>query len=170
MATTTAPLMSITASGKFGSSIVFDKRGRARLYVIPANPQTSNQGDVRQKLATVQAVLKKLSTTARDAIKTAAPTAYMWNSHAVKLCIGPGSAYYDAAQTAWAALDGTAHTAWDTAFASVVVPDVQYKADADVTSGQAAFIVAYGLHSAGITYSQTTPGASNASAWATALL
>jgi len=50
MAKVTGPLMSMTASGKIADSIVFGMRkGQAvvRQFVIPANPQSSGQGDQR---------------------------------------------------------------------------------------------------------------------------
>jgi len=50
MAKVTGPLMSMSASGKIADSIVFAMRkGQAvvRQFIIPANPQTSSQGDQR---------------------------------------------------------------------------------------------------------------------------
>jgi hypothetical protein len=170
MAKTTGALMSMVASGKFASSIVFDKRGRARAYVIPANPQSTGQGDVRQKLAACQAVLKQLIAGAITAVKAVAPVPSQWNSYAVQQCIGTGSGYWTAAANAWTALAGGDHTAWDAAFPTVVVPDISYKAMTDLTAGEAAFHVAYGLYQSGAITAPGTPGAANSAAWATALL
>lgn len=50
MAKVTGPLMSLTASGKFGKALVFSKwksSPYARVLVTPKNPMTSGQGDVR---------------------------------------------------------------------------------------------------------------------------
>jgi len=50
MAKVTGPLMSMSASGKLGNAIVFSIwKGAAyvRQFVIPANPQSSDQGDQR---------------------------------------------------------------------------------------------------------------------------
>jgi hypothetical protein len=50
MAKVTGPLMSMSASGKLGDAIVFSIwKGAAyvRQFVIPANPQSADQGDVR---------------------------------------------------------------------------------------------------------------------------
>jgi hypothetical protein len=162
--------MSVSASGKFASSMTFDKRGYVRAYVIPANPQSAGQGDVRQKLASVQAVLKLLITTAVDAIKAASPTSYRWNSNAVKLAIGPGGATYDASLAVFTALGAPDKAFWDTAFAAVIVPDITYKTDPDVTSGGAAFVVATALFNEGIITSPAVPAAGNYAAWATALV
>lgn len=170
MALTTGPLMSMVASGKFADSIVFDKRGRARAYVIPANPQSTGQGDVRQKLAAVQAVLKMLIAGAITLIKAVAPTPYLWNSFAVQQCIGTGGAYWTAAAAVWTGLASGEKTSWNTAFVSVVVPDIAYKLMTDITPGEAALHVAYGLFQSGAITSPGTPSASNYAAWATALI
>jgi len=50
MAKVTGPLMSMSASGKLGDSIVFSIwKGNAyvRQFVVPSNPQTGDQGDQR---------------------------------------------------------------------------------------------------------------------------
>jgi len=170
MALTTGPLMSMVASGQFGSSIVFDKRGRARVYVIPANPQSEGQGDVRQKLAACQAVLKNLDASAITLIKAVAPTPYLWNSFSVQQCVGSGGSVWTAAAAAWTALAAGEKTSWDTAFAALIVPDIAYKAMTDVTDGEAGFHVAYGLFNAGAITAPGVPGAANFAAWETALL
>ncbi len=170
MAKTVGALMSMEASGKFASAIIFDKRGYARGYSTPANPQTTGQGDVRQMLAAVQAVLKLLITTAINSIKAAAPTGYRWNSHAVKLAIGTGGAAYLASRTAFAALAAGERTSWNTAFVDVVVPDIAYKAATDVTSGEAGFIVARALFLNSIITAPGSPDGTNFAAWATALV
>jgi len=170
MAKLTAPLMSMVASGKFGDAIIFDKRGYARVYTIPANPQSEDQGDVRQKLAAVQAVLKLIITTAKDFIKAAAPTGYRWNSWAVQQCIGTGAAVFDASLVLFNALEAGQKTAWDGSFSDVTVPDIAYKLMADVTSGGAAFCVARGLYLAGAITSPGAPSGTNNAAWATALV
>jgi len=170
MALTTGPLMSMVASGKFADSIVFDKRGRARVWVIPANPKSEGQGDVRQKLAACQAVLKLISASAITLIKAVAPVPYLWNSFSVKSSIGTGGGVWTAAATAWTALTSGNKTSWDTSFTTVIVPDISYKLMTDVTSGEAAFHVAYGLHAAGALPLIAAPIGTNSADWATALL
>lgn len=150
--------------------MTFDKRGYARAYVIPANPQTTQQGNVRQKLAAVQAVLKLLIAGAITAIKAAAPTSYRWNSYAVQLAIGTGGAAFDAYLTVFNALTEGQKTSWNGAFSDVIVPDITYKDNPDVTSGGAAFVVASALFYAGIITAPAVPGSANFAAWATALV
>jgi len=170
MAKTVGALMSMEASGKFGGAITFDRRGYARVYKIPANPQTAGQGDVRQRLAAVQAVAKLLSVTAVTAIKAVSVPSYRWNSFVVKNAIGSGSAQYTAALGVWTALSSGEKTSWNGAFATVAVPDNSYATMAAPTSGEAAFIVATGLFAAGLFQATAVPSASNYAAWATALL
>lgn len=170
MAKTTGALMSMVASGKFASSIVYDKRGRARAYVIPANPQSTGQGDVRQKLATAQAVLKGIQASAITAIKAVAPVPSQWNSYSVQQVVGSGGANWTADDTTWDALAAGDRTAWDTAFAAVIVPDITYKLMADVTSGEAGWHVASALYRAGILTATGAPAAGNSAAWEAALM
>jgi len=162
--------MSMVASGKFASSIVFDKRGRARVYVIPANPQSEGQGDVRQKLAACQAVLKLISAAAILLVKAFATTPYLWNSWSVQQSIGSGGAVWTAGAVVWTAFTAPNKAAWDASFPTVIVPDIAYKLMADVTSGEAAFHVAYGLKAGGAFPLVAAPIGTNSADWATALL
>lgn len=170
MSKVTGPLMSVSATGAFAHSMTFDKRGYVREYVIPHNPKDPDQGDARQKLAAVQAVLKLTIAGARTLIKAKAPTSYRWNSYAVKVCIGPLAAYFDAALVTFTAMTTEQKGTWDTAFADVIVPDIAYKLMSDVTSGGAAFVVATGLYNANIITTPGVPGTANSAAWATALV
>jgi len=170
MATVTGPLMSISATGQFAKSMTFDKRGYVRAYVIPANPQLPDQGNARQRLAAVQAVLKLLIAGAITLIKAVAPTSYRWNSYAVGQIIGTDALAYIAALATFTAMTTEQKGLWTTAFADVLVPDVDYKSDPDVTSGGAAFVVATGLFNCGAITSPGVPGTANYAAWATALI
>jgi hypothetical protein len=53
MAKVRLPLLSETASGKFGDSIVFDKRGIVRRFVSPVQPNTTAQITARAKMGDV---------------------------------------------------------------------------------------------------------------------
>ena len=162
--------MSISATGQFAHSMTFDKRGYVREYIIPPNPKLPDQGDARQILAAVQAVLKLLIDAAITAIKAQAPTPYRWNSYAVKVCIGALQVTWLAGAAAWAILTTEQKGTWDTAFSDVFVHSIGYKGMDEVTSGQAAFQVAFGMFTANIITAPGTPGTTNASAWATALI
>lgn len=68
MAKVVAPLLSFGGTGQIGKSIVFaDWRGvqYARRYVIPANPQTTDQQFNRNSFATLREMWKRLSTDGR---------------------------------------------------------------------------------------------------------
>jgi len=170
MAKTVGALMSMEASGKFGSAITFDRRGYARVYKIPANPKTANQGDVRQRMAAVQAVAKLFGAAAITAIKLVSVPSYRWNSYVVKAAIGSANAQYTAAKGVWTALQANDKTAWNGAFSTVAVPDNAYATMAVPTSGEAAFIVATGLFANGLFVAAAVPAAGNSAAWAAALL
>ncbi len=68
MARLTAPLLSLDARGQIGEAIVFSGwKGikYARQYVIPANPQTTAQQEVRGVFSTLSEIWKRLPVTGR---------------------------------------------------------------------------------------------------------
>jgi hypothetical protein len=113
MAKLTLPLMSMTASGQFGRSIVFDKRGHARKYVIPANPQSTEQMDVRNRMTDIQKTLKWLGTNARADVKVA--LGYRWNSMIVKELTDNGAARWSALATAFTSFTSQQKSDWTAA-------------------------------------------------------
>jgi hypothetical protein len=110
MAKVINPLLSGSASGQLGHMMVFDKRGRVRQYVVPANPQTVDQMDVRNTLGDIQRTLKLLGTKLRGELKVAfGPT---WNSQIVgELTANSGAVLsaYTAEFTAFQAGEKTAY-------------------------------------------------------------
>lgn len=115
MAKVTAPLMSMSASGQFGKTIVFDKRGIAREYVVPSNPQTVGQMAVRNKLGDIQRELKLLGPVLRGQLKT--QFGPRWNSMivgeltanngaALTSYTGEHTAFTTQQKTDWATADG----------------------------------------------------------------
>jgi hypothetical protein len=170
MATTKGALFSLEASGKFADSVVYDRRGRARAYTIPANPKSAAQGDARQRLAATQAALKIAGSTAIEAMKAVAAIGYLWNSNMVKETIGTGHANFDASSTAFAALTGPQQTDWSTTFSDVHVPLIEYAAIDPVSSGKAAFCLCRALYASGAISSPGTPAAGNHAAWHAALV
>lgn len=119
----TMPLMSATASGKLGTEIVFDKRGRVRKYVIPANPRTVDQVAWRNQLKDIQAVMFLMGSLLRGELKT--KFGAYWNSDIVgDLTSNNASALtaYVAEYNAFIAGDKTAWQNADTA-TKVVIAD-----------------------------------------------
>lgn len=170
MAKVDGGLFSLNASGQFGKALVFDKRGRVRQYKVPANPQSADQGDARQRLAAVQAALKISGPTAIAAMQAVAPIGYLWNSNMVKEAIGTGAANYTAGHNAFIALAGADQTAWKTAFADVLVPRVDYATIDPVSGGEAAFILARALFDSGAITTPGTPVGGNSAAWHAAMI
>lgn len=135
MAKVTGPLMSMDASGKFGSTLVFGKwKGRAvvRQLVTPANPHTAGQETARNHVRVCGAAQKfaNASTqvhpenTLRDELEIRAitPAGYAWNGFLVDHLIGAGQVNIDAADAIWAGLLAGEKTAWDNAAAALTNP------------------------------------------------
>lgn len=112
MAKVQAPLLSMVASGQIGRAMTFDKRGFVRNYAIPANPQTTAQVTVRNRLADIQAELKQLGPVLRGQLKTG--FGYRWNSMIIKeLMKNDGQPFTDDIAV-WNAFGSTDKTAWTT--------------------------------------------------------
>lgn len=156
MAKVINPLLSMQASGKFANSIVFDKRGIAREYVVPANPQTTNQMLVRNKLGDIQRSLKLLGVVLRTELK--AGFGYRWNS----LIVGELTKNNAAALTSYAAEFNAFTTEqkgeWATADGSAPV---------ELDDGIPLYACASAIYDMalrlGVTVSLTLPAAANAS-------
>jgi hypothetical protein len=169
MAKVNGPLMSMEASGTVADTLTFDKRGFVRTRVIPANPKTADQGNVRQKLLAVQKALRFIGATVIAAVKTLAPTSYRWNSYLLSQVLGSGSSEYDASATAYAALTSTERGHWETEATTIgmTTQAISYATDADVTPGLALFAVARTLYRLGINVSAGAPSGTNYAAWGT---
>jgi hypothetical protein len=105
MAKVSAPLFSIDASGQFAKAIVFAAwKGikYARHYVIPSNPNTTEQQVTRGYFSSAIAAWKQETTT----VKTA------WNTYANSYCSGKTGAniYVSAYTTFLRGHNGTAPT------------------------------------------------------------
>lgn len=170
MAKVSGPLMSMDARGGFAGALVFSNwKGRptVRQLVTPANPMTTGQVDVRNRLRVTGAIQRfananlqhgdSRSATDQAAIMAVTPSGYAWNGHLVKTVVGAGGITYTAARTAYAALTGGQKTAWDTAAAALTpaIPAVAQKSAGNVsatplTKGEVFFIYQYGLNVLGI--------------------
>ena len=179
MAKTTGALFSIEASGQFAKTIVFDKRGIARVYKIPANPQTPAQGNQRQRMANVQRAIGRIGyidlpavgQSWLDSYKSKIPQAYRWQ--ATLLGEATKGVDYTASDTAWDALGGSPQALWNTAAttAGITATEIDYAAETAQTNGEAMFHLARAVFYTGTLqagYAGTTaiPGAANATQWA----
>lgn len=177
MAKVTGPLMSMDASGKFGSAIVFGKwkgRNTVRKLVTPANPMSADQETARNAIRVLGAgqrfanltTLKRSGETLTDKAElvTLAPSGQAWNGFLVKSAIGVNAATYAAATAAYAALQSGDRTAWASAAAALTpaIPAVAQKsaggtAATSLTAGEVFYHYVYGLYMAGVVAS--VPGA-----------
>jgi hypothetical protein len=169
MAKVTGPLMSMSASGTVGNTITFDKRGFVRQRVIPANPQSDSQGNVRQMLLGIQRGITKLGATVIAAVKTVSPVAYRWNSFLLQQVLGPGSSEFEASRTAFLALTTTQQDTWTTqaVAAGLTEQSITYASDDAISAGLALFAICRALFALGFNTSAGTPGAANQSTWKT---
>ena len=165
MAKTTGPLFSLTASGTVGKTITYSNwKGRpyVRRRVIPLNPMTDGQMDVRNALRAIaqSIVWANLTTkvcptaTPTDKIKIAAvtPDGLAWNGHFLGKAIGINLDAYTAAMAIWTPFT-TEKAAWTVAAdaltpAMLGVPQVEEfgVAGTPLTSGNVFFLFRYGLY------------------------
>ena len=180
MAKVSGPLMSMTASGSFASTLVFAQRlGKSvvRHLVTPANPQTAGQMKSRnavavagggQKFASASNGIGPLrAATDYDLLKAATPAGQTWNAFLVKCIIGKGGVNFAAAEAAWAVIAAGPQGTWTTA-AGVLHPAILAVAQKAAggaaapaaTAGNVWFHYQYGLHVAlGIAVPGATPPA-----------
>ena len=122
----TGPMFSLTASGTLADTVTYDKRGHARVRVIPQNPQSQGQVDARQRVTALQTVIPQLDTAAIDVLKTASPTPYRWLSYALGKVIGANGSAYDAATSAFAGFSSPEKAYWNDDAAAFVIPTTAY--------------------------------------------
>lgn len=176
MAKVTGPLMSMDATGSYGGSLVFGKwkgRNTVRQLVKPANPQTAGQTTARNRTRVTGAMQNWVNLTTmkapgqtltdKDRIKAVTPGGQAWNGFLTASIIGAGGLSYDAAQTAFAALQAGEKAAWEAEAASFtpVINDVYQAAEGGaagtpISAGQVFFIYQYALSLIGLA---STPGA-----------
>jgi hypothetical protein len=111
MAKVTMPLMSGTASGKFGKDLVFDVRGRVRRYVSPTQPNSAAQLLARLRLSKSAKAVGMVNSATLMAYLRGAYT-YTWHG----VVVGQVIDRYEASETAYNALPAATKTAWTTAF------------------------------------------------------
>lgn len=155
MAKVTNPLLSMVASGQIGKSIVFDKRGRARIYVIPANPQSVDQMAVRNTLGDLQRGLKLIGAVLRAELRS--QFGAQWNSMIIGELMANNNGTLDAYVAEHTAFDAGQKTAWAGADGGSYVL---------LTDGAVLYALASAVYDMGVrlgaTLSLTQPAAANA--------
>jgi len=168
MAKVNGPLMSMEASGTIADTITFDRRGFVRTRVIPANPQTADQGNVRQKLLAIQKALRFIGAAVVAVVRTLAPTSYRWNSYLLSQVLGAGSTEFNASRTAYNALTAPERAEWEAKAVAIGITEqsITYAADDPVSPGLALFAVARALYRLGVNVADGAPGGANQAEWA----
>jgi len=168
MSKATAPLFSLQASGAFAKTLVFDRRGYVRQYVIPANPKTSAQANIRTPFAGIAAVVKAVGNTAKADIKAAleaqGKTTYRWNAEIIKAALE--NDYWNQKAAIFNGYDSSYQSAWaQSAQNTGINPSaVPYGTAPDFYPGLAAFVVASALHEK-LGIGPGAPSASNYTDW-----
>jgi len=103
MAKVTGPLLSFDASGSVGGTAVYSKwkgRNYTRLRVIPRNPKSDSQAEVRTKLASLGKNNKKIVNPSDiyDQVLAVTPTDQSWMSYLASIMAGSNFATYDSAK------------------------------------------------------------------------
>lgn len=170
MAKVKGPLMSMEASGAYGSTLVFGRRlgsNVVRQLVTPANPMTMGQTGARNRVRVFGQIQRFMSTTAlkgptrlktdKELVGAITPSGQRWNSYIQQVGIGAGGMAYTASRAAYTALSAGEKTAWDTA-AGGLVPKILPVAQMDagnvagvaVPAGEVFFIHVATLAAMGI--------------------
>lgn len=175
MAKVSGPLMSMDASGAYAGALVFGRwKGRnvVRQLVKPSNPQSATQTEVRNAMRVMSAgqkfanatTLKRTGEAVTDKAElvSRAPSGQAWNGFLVASGIGAGLVYFDAAETAYAALTAPQKSAYDTAAAALTpaIPAVAQSVTGGgsgtaMAAGQVYFHYLYALSVAGVTNAPT---------------
>jgi len=154
MAKVGGPLMSMSASGRFGE-LVFDQRGWVRKFTPPANPQSVDQMTQRNTLGDIQRSLKELGLVIRGELK--AGLGYRWNSIVLGELLANSGAALAAYVAEYGAFQAGEKTAWESADTSTPV---------ELTAGAVLYAVASAVYDVclrmGVTVSLTLPANDNA--------
>jgi hypothetical protein len=177
MAKTTGALFSMEASGAFGETIVYDKRGYARIYKIPSNPKTEAQGNQRQRMINIQRAISRIGSSSQTqvatnflaAYKASVPDPYRWRAYLQG--VGTQEEVYTASRAAWDALGMLAKDAWNSeAIANgYTVRSIDYAGENAPTAGENMFHLARLLYvnngSRMTSGPASPPGEANHDAW-----
>lgn len=168
MAKVTGPLHSDTASGQLGRTIVFNKNGTVRKYLVPANPMTSLQGETRQVMLNVAKAIALLDVSFIESVRAIVPLAYRWSAFLIQSAVGQGLTAWNNAIAQFAALTNAEQTAWnDEATARGITQyTVSYATTPAPTSGATMFALANAAYTLGVAGSLAAPNGTNAISYA----
>ena len=135
MAKVIMPLMSGQASGQFANTMVFQKNGVVREYVIPANPNSTDQQTYRGYFGDVQRELKDLGVVLRASLPS--DLGSHWNSMIIGEITDNLAAFWLARVAEYNAFQAGEKTTWETADHALGLVN---------SEGLVLYIVAYAVH------------------------
>ena len=152
MAKVTGPLMSLSASGSVGKTLVFSKWGGrpyVRQLVTPMNPKSTDQNSVRSVLGTIAKACRAVLTSAKDVATghpgsqffqdavAAAPSGQSWISYLQKVL----NAEFAGLVSAYSAATAE-HSIYESHGESIGLADFVDKAGVTHTAGEQLFLLA----------------------------
>jgi len=163
MAKVIGPLFSEQARGKFGASVVYNRRrgqNVVRSFVIPSNPQTTNQVAQRIRLAVIGKITNRINVGrwkyAAEAMSIKAfyterlRVGEVWNSAIGREMLGEANANYIARLAQWEALAQGVKDLWETEAEADPGGLVDYtRGMTTVVSGFQLFLAEYTIAQAG---------------------
>lgn len=162
MAKVTGPLFSLDARGSVGKSIVFSFWNGAnyvRSRVIPANPQSDGQAEVRTKMGSIGKNNKAILPTGTLATQVIAvtPGTQSWMSYLASTMAGLAFAFFDAQKTAYGVSAKKAK--FDTEAAGIPLSNFElgYGAYGAVTGGAQLYICAAAAFALGLAIAPVAP-------------
>lgn len=176
MARVVLPLLGVSATGKLGQAIVYMPIPHARQgltsvrkWLIPKNPQSEAQGDVRLKTKAVGYGMGFIvdAATLQTQIAAVTPAGNIWNAYFLGKCFGASFANIDAALVAW---DTAANSSEWTSVADslgMLDQDITYASIDPITKGEVCFIHADAAKDLGLAIAPVAPeDMSTAQVWA----
>lgn len=147
MAKVSGPLLSMSASGKIGDSMVFFALGHCdqavvRQWLKPSNPKSEAQGDVRLKLIAAGKLIATIEdgSTLQTQIAAATPAGKIWNAYFVETVVGPAAATINASLIAWDTAANSADWTSNASSLGIADQDVTYASIAPITKGEILFL------------------------------
>ena len=174
MAKVTGPLFSMSASGRL-ESLVYDRRGFVRKFVPPANPETSAQGNARQRLLAAQRAVSKAGPTMREELRAKFAEmglpGYRWNAYLIQATIGYNAEAWSDSVSAFDAMLQGDRDNWDgrAATLGLYTVEVNYASDSPISAGLAMFAVRRALYGLGFGDTVGEPASGNYEEWSNIL-
>lgn len=165
MAKVTGPLLSFDASGSVGSTATFSKwkgRNYTRLRVIPKNPQSDSQAEVRTKMAGLGKLVKQIAdpSTLRTQLLAVTPSDQSVPSYFIKIMAGSNFADFDRVVTAYELVgNATVKGYFDDEAEAIGLSnfELSYGSYGDVSAGLQLWLAADAAFRLGLAIAPVTP-------------